>query len=36
MEITGLLVVYAESLAPLTTVWLKLPKEAANALLWEW
>jgi ferrous iron transport protein B len=33
MEITGLLVVWQNLLAPLTTVWLKLPKEAANAFV---
>lgn len=33
MEITGLLVIWQNLLAPLTTVWLKLPKEAANAFV---
>lgn len=33
MEITGLLQIWQNSLAPLTTSWLKLPKEAANAFV---
>lgn len=33
MEITGLLQVWQDALAPLTTSWLKLPKEAANAFV---
>ncbi len=33
MEISGLLVVWQNMLAPLTTAWLKLPKEAANAFV---
>jgi ferrous iron transport protein B len=33
LEISGLLVVWQNLLAPLTTVWLKLPKEAANAFV---
>jgi ferrous iron transport protein B len=33
MELTGLLQVWQNALAPLTTSWLKLPKEAANAFV---
>jgi len=33
MEITGLLFVWQDLLAPITTYWLKLPKEAANAFV---
>ncbi|MFZ6033665.1 MAG: FeoB small GTPase domain-containing protein [Melioribacter sp.] len=33
MDITGLLLVWQDILAPLTTHWLKLPKEAANAFV---
>ena len=33
MEITGLLFVWQDLLAPVTTYWLKLPKEAANAFV---
>lgn len=33
MEITGLLTVWQNLLAPITTFWLKLPKEAANAFV---
>ena len=33
MQITGLLVVWQDILAPLTTGWLKLPREAANAFV---
>ncbi|MEG8945893.1 ferrous iron transporter B [Rosettibacter firmus] len=33
MEITGLLTVWQNLLAPLTVYWLKLPKEAANAFV---
>lgn len=33
MEITGLLNVWQNLLAPLTTTWLKLPREAANAFV---
>lgn len=32
-EITGILTVWQDLLAPLTTTWLKLPKEAANAFV---
>lgn len=32
-EITGILKVWQDLLAPLTTTWLKLPKEAANAFV---
>ncbi|MCX7797347.1 MAG: ferrous iron transport protein B [Melioribacter sp.] len=33
MEITGLLTIWQNLLAPITTLWLKLPKEAANAFV---
>jgi len=33
MEITGLLFIWQDLLAPITTYWLKLPKEAANAFV---
>nr|WP_226991015.1 nucleoside recognition domain-containing protein [Melioribacter roseus] len=33
MDITGLLLLWQDILAPLTTHWLKLPKEAANAFV---
>ena len=33
MEITGILYIWQDILAPLTTSWLKLPKEAANAFV---
>lgn len=33
MQITGMLVVWQNILAPITTSWLKLPKEAANAFV---
>ncbi len=33
LDITGMLVVIQDVLAPVTTVWLKLPKEAANAFV---
>ncbi len=33
MQITGLLTVWQDILAPLTTAWLKLPREAANAFV---
>ncbi|HPO57099.1 MAG TPA: ferrous iron transporter B [Ignavibacteriaceae bacterium] len=33
LEITGLLFVFQDLLAPVTTAWLKLPKEAANAFV---
>ncbi len=33
MEITGILTIWQDILAPLTTNWLKLPKEAANAFV---
>ncbi len=33
MEITGILTVWQDVLAPITTNWLKLPKEAANAFV---
>jgi ferrous iron transport protein B len=33
MQITGLLTVWQNAISPLTTVWLKLPKEAANAFV---
>ncbi|MGK9477975.1 FeoB small GTPase domain-containing protein [Melioribacter sp. OK-6-Me] len=33
MDITGLLLIWQDILAPLTTHWLKLPKEAANAFV---
>jgi len=33
MEITGILIVWQDILAPVTTAWLKLPKEAANAFV---
>lgn len=33
MEVTELLIVWQNILAPLTTLWLKLPKEAANAFV---
>ncbi len=33
MEITGLLFIWQDLLAPITTHWLKLPKEAANAFV---
>ncbi|MDQ7817033.1 MAG: ferrous iron transporter B [Melioribacteraceae bacterium] len=32
-EITGILTIWQDILAPLTTTWLKLPKEAANAFV---
>ncbi len=33
MQVTGILTQWQESLSPLTTVWLRLPKEAANAFV---
>ncbi|MEG8990243.1 ferrous iron transporter B [Ignavibacteria bacterium 4148-Me] len=33
MEITGLLFIWQDLLSPITTYWLKLPKEAANAFV---
>jgi ferrous iron transport protein B len=33
MEITGLMNIWQEILSPLTTTWLKLPKEAATAFI---
>ncbi len=33
MEISGMLKVWQDALAPFTTTWLKLPKEAANAFV---
>jgi ferrous iron transport protein B len=33
MEISGMLKVWQDVLAPFTTTWLKLPKEAANAFV---
>ena len=33
MQVTGLLTVWQDILAPFTTTWLKLPKEAANAFV---
>jgi ferrous iron transport protein B len=33
LDITGLLIVWQNALEPFTTMWLKLPKEAANAFV---